>query len=60
MRSFVRRDIKSKLKIMLEVDGACDASSSISRCLTQKSVGVHGHTSKLDDELLVDMILRPY
>ena len=60
VRSF-DRDIKSKLKIMsLEVDGACDASSSISPCLTQKSVGVHGHTYKLNDELLAIMILRPH
>ena len=31
----------------------------ISRCLTRKSVGDHGHTSKLCDELLADMIRRP-
>ena len=33
---------------------------STSRCLSQKNVGVHGHTSKLYDELLADMILRTY
>ena len=33
--------------------------TSISRCLAQKSIGVHGHTSKLFSELLEDTIFRP-
>ena len=52
---------KRKLKMMpLEVDSACDASSGISRCLSRKSAGVHGHTSKLYDELLVNVMLNPH
>ena len=37
--------------------------TSISRCLPQKSAGVHGHASKLNSGLLADMavmILRPH
>ena len=34
--------------------------TSISRWITQKRVGVHGHTSKLYDKLPADMVLRPH
>ena len=55
------RDIKIMLKIIsLEVDSACDASSSMSLDASPKVVGVHRHTSKLFDELLVDTILHPH
>ena len=62
VRSFDRRDIKSKLKIMsLEVDSACDASSSMSLGATPKRALVFTDTItfKLYDELLADMIFRP-
>ena len=57
------RDIKSKLKIMsLEVDSACNASSSMSLDDSPKRalVFTDTRTSKLFDELLADMILRPH
>ena len=34
--------------------------TSISRGLTQKIAGVHGHMSTLFSKLLADMILRPH
>ena len=56
------RDIKSKLKIKLEVDSACEASSSISLDASSKRalVFTDTRTSKLYEELLADMRLRPH
>ena len=57
------RDIKIMLKIIsLEVDSACDASSSMSLDASPKRslVFTDTLTSTLYDELLADMILRPH
>ena len=62
VRSF-DRDIKKKLNITpLEVDSACEASSStfVDASPKRALVFTDTRTSKLYDELLADMILRPH
>ena len=52
------RDIKRKLKLLLEVNSACDVSSSMSLDASPKFTDTR--TSKPYVELLADIILRPH